>query len=146
MKNEMKDVNKLRYLHERNKQISLFAAGKLVRDLTKIELFRPRFNVMYLGCLALIKQSKMLNQVCVNSLKMKTNQYKCVTFDEWVSQDQPKNIIKVLEEDNSTLSKYWEHLFEVINNLIKSNDVNFDMAVLKELSAGGGDFNKMFTY
>jgi hypothetical protein len=66
MKNEVKDVNKLRYLHERNKQISLFAAAKLVRDLTKIELFRPRFNVMYLGCLALIKQSKMLNQVCVN--------------------------------------------------------------------------------
>ena len=147
MQNELADENKARYLHERNKQISLFACAKLLRELTKIELFRPKFNIMYIGCLCLIKQSKMLNQVCVNSLKMKTNQYHCVNFEEWLKNEKnPNRILPLLEEDMITMNNYWEHLFSIINDLIKSNDVSFDMNVLKDISGSNIDFNKVYTY
>merc|ERR1711976_746279 len=85
MQNELQDENKTKYLHERNKQISLFSGAKTLRELTKGKLFAEKFNIIYIASLCCIKQARTLNYSCINSLKDGTDiMIDCVNFKEWV--------------------------------------------------------------
>lgn len=147
MQNELQDENKTKYLHERNKQISLFSGAKLLREITKGKMFDEKFNIIYIASLCQIKQSKTLNKSCINSLKEGTDiQIDCVNFKEWVKvKNNTSKIITQFEEDNVTMTKYWEHLIEVIQENINQG-MKFDMSVLDELIKKNIGYQEVFTY
>lgn len=137
--------NKLRYLHERNKQILLFATSKKVRELAKIELFKPKFNILLLSAICLCKEGILLNNVATNSLKLNINQYNTSQFNEWCASEEPKKVIKSFEEDYKTMKTYFEHLQTIVEDKI-SQGITFDMKVVDELKAQKVDFNNIHSY
>jgi len=135
------EYNKNRYLHERNKQICLFAATKKVRDLTKIESFKKKFGILYTTAFCLCKKSILFYNIYIKSLKAKVNTLNLPHFEQWLEKQDCSNILKSFGEDFTTAKKYHDHLLQIITDIHEKNEIHFDVDVLNKLMSSSLDLN-----
>lgn len=108
-KKDKLELCKLAYLHERNKMISLFKVCKMLRDLIKIELFRPKFNLLFIAAICTIREANMFSLIAINSLKNEYNHYSCDGFSEWIKTAEVNKVLSTFEKDYESQVVYLDH-------------------------------------